>query len=99
MFNSPNATITTKKKSPAVKKVINITKENSNEKMIYMKPDTFQRQQILKKMLKEYGLQQYLRVFIDSSIVKYVGDIHAIIKVLVFPPKLSFNNLVSLLSL
>lgn len=67
MFVSPTSTAI-KKKSPIIKK--NVTKEQFNSSSSYQpnqventsKSDNYQKQQFLKRILREYGLQQYLRV-------------------------------------
>lgn len=66
VFNSPTAAASlaaARKKTPVLKKAMSNNKDNSGP--IYQemgKGEVYQKQHYLKKMLREYGLQQYLRV-------------------------------------
>ena len=67
MFSSPiNTQLTTRKKSPNIKRIINATPTSVNNDKAHSysmnKLESHQRQQFLKRMLRDHGLQQYLRV-------------------------------------
>jgi hypothetical protein len=63
VFSSPNSTLLVKKKSLQIKNILSVNRETSTDKFYSKRGEAYQKQQILKKLLKEYGLQQYLRVY------------------------------------